>query len=40
MSEEQFTAFCILLAAVSLPGVSLLWLMAWDLWKYAKRAKP
>jgi hypothetical protein len=40
MSEEQFTAFCILLAAVSLPGVSLLFAGAWELWRYAKRAEP
>jgi hypothetical protein len=40
MTEEQFTAFAILLAAVSLPSVSLLWLMAWELWRYAKRAEP
>jgi hypothetical protein len=40
MTEEQFTAFSILLAAVSLPGVSLLFAGAWDLWKYAKRAQP
>ena len=39
MTEEQFTAFCILLAAVSLPSVSLLWVMAWELWRYAKRAQ-
>ena len=40
MTDEQFTAFVILLAAVSLPSVSLLWVMAWELWRYAKRAKP
>jgi len=38
MTEEQFTAFAILLAAVSVPSVSLLYVLAWDLWKYAKRA--
>jgi hypothetical protein len=39
MSEEQFTAFSILLAAVSLPSVSLLYVLAWELWRYAKRAE-
>jgi len=40
MSEEHFTAFVILLAAISLPSVSLLYVLAWELWKYAKRAQP
>jgi hypothetical protein len=40
MTEEQFTAFMILLAAVSVPSVSLLFAMAWDLWQYAKRVQP
>ena len=40
MTDEQFTAFYVLLAAVSLPSVSLLYVLAWDLWKYAKRAQP
>jgi hypothetical protein len=35
MTEEQFTAFVILLAAVSVPSVSLLYVLAWDLWSYA-----
>ena len=35
MTEEQFTAFCVLLAAVSVPSVSLLYVLAWDLWRYA-----
>jgi len=35
MTEEQFTAFSILLAAVSVPSVSLLFAGAWDLWRYA-----
>jgi len=39
MSDEQFTAFVILLAAVSLPSVSLLFAMAWDLWQYAKQGE-
>jgi len=38
MSEEQFTAFRVLLAAVSVPSVSLLFAGAWELWQYAKRA--
>ena len=40
MTEEQFTAFCVVLAAVSLPSVSLLFAGAWELWRYAARAKP
>ena len=40
MTEEQFTAFSILLAAVSVPSVSLLYVLAWELWRYAKRAEP
>jgi len=39
MTDEQFTAFAILLAAVSLPSVSLLYVLAWELWRYAARAK-
>jgi len=35
MTEEQFTAFLVLLAAVSLPSVSLLFAGAWELWRYA-----
>jgi hypothetical protein len=38
MADEQFTAFSILLAAVSVPSVSLLFAGAWELWRYAKRA--
>ena len=33
MSDEQFTAFCVLLAAISLPSVSLMFALAWDLWQ-------
>jgi len=40
MSEEQFTAFCVLLAAVSVPSISLLFLGAWELWQYSTRAEP
>jgi len=40
MTEEQFTAFTIVLAAVSVPSVSLLFAMAWELWQYAKRVQP
>ena len=39
MSEEQFTAFCVVLAAVSVPSVSLLFAGAWELWQYAKRGE-
>jgi len=39
MTEEQFTAFCVVLAAVSVPSVSLLFAMAWELWRYAAQAK-
>jgi len=39
MSDEQFTAFCVVLAAVSVPSVSLLFAGAWDLWNYAKRVE-
>ena len=35
MTEEQFTAFCVVLAAVSVPSVSLLFAGAWDLWRYS-----
>ena len=35
MTDEQFTAFVVLLAAVSLPSVSLLFAMAWELWRYS-----
>jgi hypothetical protein len=34
MTEEQFTAFSILLAAVSVPSVSLLYVLAWELRNY------
>jgi len=39
MTEEQFTAFVVLLAAVSLPSVSLLFAGAWELWRYSKRVQ-
>jgi hypothetical protein len=39
MSEEQFTAFSILLAAVSVPSVSLLFAGAWELWRYSTKVK-
>ena len=35
MSEEHWTAFVVLLAAVSVPSVSLLFAGAWELWRYA-----
>ena len=37
MTEEQFTAFVILLAAVSVPSVSLLFAGAWELWSYSNQ---
>ena len=40
MTEEQFTAFLVLLAAVSVPSVSLLFAGAWELWRYSKRVEP
>ena len=40
MTDEQFTAFCVVLAAVSVPSVSLLFAGAWELWRYSKRAEP
>jgi len=40
MTDEQFTAFYVLLAAVSVPSVSLLYVLAWELWRYAKQAQP
>jgi hypothetical protein len=40
MTDEQFTAFAIVLAAVSVPSVSLLYVLAWELWSYSKRAEP
>jgi hypothetical protein len=39
MTDEQFTAFYVLLAAVSVPSVSLLYVLAWELWSYSKRAQ-
>jgi hypothetical protein len=35
MTDEQFTAFRVVLAAVSVPSVSLLFAGAWDLWRYS-----
>jgi len=40
MTDEQFTAFYVLLAAVSVPSVSLLFAGAWELWRYAKQTQP
>jgi len=39
MSEEHWTAFVVLLAAVSLPSVSLLFAGAWELWGYSTKVK-
>ena len=36
MSDEKFRALYILLAAISLPSVSLLFAGAWELWRYAE----
>ena len=34
MNEEQWTMFCVLLGGLSLPSVSLLFLLAWELYNY------
>ena len=39
MSDEQFRVFCVLLAAVSLPSVSLLFAGAWELWQCATKVR-
>ena len=39
MTDEGFTAFCVLLAAISLPSISLLFAGAWDLWQYGTRGQ-
>jgi hypothetical protein len=39
MTNEQFTAFYVLLAAVSVPSVSLLFAGAWELWRYATKGE-
>ena len=39
MSDEGFRAFCVLLAAISLPSVSLMFALAWDLWKYGSETQ-
>ena len=39
MTDEQFTAFSVLLAAISVPSVSLWCACAWDLWQYGKRGQ-
>ena len=39
MSDEQFTAFRILLAAISVPSVSLWVALVWDLWRYETRVQ-
>ena len=39
MTDEQFTAFLILLAAVSVPSVSLLYVLAWELWRYSTKGE-
>jgi len=39
MTDKQFTAFVVLLAAVSVPSVSLLYVMAWELWSYSTKVQ-
>ena len=39
MTDEAFRAFCILLAAISLPSVSLWLAWVWDLWQYGSEAQ-
>ena len=39
MSDKQFTAFFVLLAAIGLPSVSLLFAGAFELWRYAGRQR-
>jgi len=39
MTDEQFTAFSVLLAAISLPSVSLMFAGAWELWQYGTRGQ-
>ncbi len=39
MSDEGFRALCVVLGAISLPSVSLLFALAWDLWKYGTRGQ-
>ena len=37
MTDEQFTGFFVLRAAIGLPSVSLLFAGAFELWRYAGR---
>lgn len=39
MTDEQFTALCVLLAAISLPSISLWGALVWDLWQYGTRGQ-
>ena len=39
MSDEGFRALCVLLAAISVPSVSLMFALAWDLWQYGTRGQ-
>jgi len=39
MTDEQFTAFCVLLGAISLPSISLWGVLVWDLWHYGTRGQ-
>ena len=39
MSDEQFTAFSVLLAAISVPSILLLFALVLDLWQYGTRGQ-
>ena len=39
MSDEQFAAFCVVLAAISVPSVSLWVALVFDLWQYGTRGQ-
>ena len=39
MSDEGFKAFCILLAAISLPSILLLIALVLDLWEYGTKGQ-
>ena len=39
MTDEQFTAFSVLLASISLPSILLLIALVLDLWEYGTRGQ-
>lgn len=39
MTDEGFRALCVLLAAISLPSISLWGALVWDLWQYGTRGQ-